>query len=66
MWLANQACFSFVIVPEARVEGSSATCGIEVGNFRVLSTALFCGKGYLRDDTAALISGTQLKADRCC
>jgi hypothetical protein len=31
MWLANQACFSFVIVLEARVEGSSATCGIEVG-----------------------------------
>jgi hypothetical protein len=31
MRLANQACFSFVSVLEARVEGSSATCGIEVG-----------------------------------
>jgi hypothetical protein len=35
IWLANQACFSFVIVPKARVEGSSATCGIQVGSFRV-------------------------------
>jgi hypothetical protein len=58
MWLANQACFSFVIVLEARVEGSSATCGIEVGNFRVLLVALFRSKGYFRDDVANLNSGT--------
>jgi hypothetical protein len=42
------ACKSslFVIVPEAHVEGSSATCGIEVGNFRVLFIALFRGNDY--------------------
>jgi hypothetical protein len=33
MWLAKQACFSFVPVAKAHVEGSSATIGIEVGNF---------------------------------
>jgi hypothetical protein len=32
MWLANQACLSFVVVAKAHVEGCSATiCGIEVG-----------------------------------
>jgi hypothetical protein len=30
MWLANQACFSFIPVAKAHVEGCSATFGIEV------------------------------------
>jgi hypothetical protein len=55
MWLANLACFSFVIVSQARVEGSSATCGIEVGNSRVSFIALFRGKDYFSDDMAGLI-----------
>jgi hypothetical protein len=59
MWLANQACFSFVIIRKGRVEGSSAICGIEVGKFRVLSIALFRGKGYFEDDMVCLIFGTQ-------
>jgi hypothetical protein len=33
MWLANQACLSFVIVSDACVEGCSAICGIEVRIF---------------------------------
>jgi hypothetical protein len=48
MWLANQACFSFVLVLEARVKGCSATCGIEVSIPRVLFIALSRGKGCFR------------------
>jgi hypothetical protein len=30
MWLANQACFSFIPVAKIHVEGCSANFGIEV------------------------------------
>jgi hypothetical protein len=54
MWLANQACFSFVLVPEARVEGCSATCGIKVSISRILFNVLSRGKGYFMDDMVGL------------
>jgi hypothetical protein len=59
MWLANQACFSFVLVSEARVEGCSATYGMEVSIPRVLFIALSRGKGCFRDDMAGLITETR-------